>query len=174
MSPPHILGNFRSPPPLPPETIGPPRQLAYYSYFPDPVEYKPQSQEALRIFHRPTTPFPVTTVITKSDFDKMSSRLDSLPFKPIDPIISACKEAGCGADLSNADVITRRGVITEYVYSLASLTCTDLVRSSLSLGIESNYTVSFVGGKLRIFRKTFKSRTEITHRFVPLNNNTAM
>ena len=50
---------------------------------------------------------------------------------------------------------------------LSGFTNLVLTKSSLSLGMEDVYSVSFVGGKLHILRKTFELRREIKHRFVP-------
>ena len=55
-------------------------------------------------------------------FEIMHKYLDSLPQQGLEPIITSCETAGY-ADLSEANIITRRGVLTEYAYPLASPTC---------------------------------------------------
>ena len=121
MSSRYSLGNFGSPLPLE-KDIGLPTQIAYYSYFPDPVDYGYQSRDALRRFQPHKAPFLLTTAIKKPAFDKICTHLDSLPQQGLEPVITSCKQADY-ADLSKADIITRRGVMTEYAYSLASLAC---------------------------------------------------
>ena len=122
MGVPQFLETFRSPLLLFDKDIGCPTQIAYHSYFPDPDDYRYQSRDALRSFQPHKTPFSLTEAIEKPVFDVMHKRFESLPPQGIEPIIASCKKAGY-ADLFKADIITRRGVITEYTYSLALPIC---------------------------------------------------
>ena len=116
----HFLGNFQSPSPL--RTIGSPKQIAYYSCFPGIVnEYKYQSPEALRLYQPPGVPFSFDKAPDKATFLEMCNYVDSLPQPGLDPVIASCRQANRTADLRRADVITRRGVVLQYVRSLVML-----------------------------------------------------
>ena len=167
MDQPHLIGNFASPAPLDKKALGPPSQIAYYSCFPGSTdEYEYQSRSALKFYSPPAAPFSFTKAPDMVAWSKQCNYLDSLPWSELEPIIASCQRAGRTADLREADIITRRGALVKYVYSLASLT-SSLHRSSLAVGKEEEYNVSFVDGKLHIFLKSFVFRTEIGHRFVP-------
>lgn len=124
MSSPHFLGNFKSPVPLLAKAIGPARQIAHYSCFPGATnEYGYQSHEALRLFQPPCVPFSFIKAPDKPTFHKMCDYLDSLPQQGLEPVVTACQRAGCADDLLEAEIITRRGVMSKYVCSLLSPTC---------------------------------------------------
>lgn len=126
MDPLHFLGDFRSPAPLHANAIGCPRQIAYYSYFPEAAveedRYKYNSSGALKRYQPPRVPFSLPDEAGKPAFNKMANRLDSLPQQGLEPVITACNQVGCTADLREANVITRRGVVLGYAHSLALLT----------------------------------------------------
>lgn len=122
MDSPHFLGNFKSPAPLRANAIGAPKQIAHYSCFPGATnEYGYQSREALKLFRPPCVPFSFIKAIDKPTFYKMSDYLDSLPQQGLEPVITSCQQAGSAVDLLEANVITRRGVMSKYVCSLALL-----------------------------------------------------
>ena len=122
MDSPHFLGNFQSPAPLHANAVGPPRQIAHYSCFPGEInEYGYQSSEALKLFQPPRVPFSFIKAIDKQAFREISNHLDSLPRQGLDSVIASCQQAGCTADLLEANVITRRGVMSKYALSLISL-----------------------------------------------------
>ena len=119
----HFLGNFHSPAPV--RTIGPPKQVAHYSCFPGEInEFKYQSREALKVYQPPAVPFSFDRAPDKLTFQGICNYVDSLPSQGLEPVITSCRRAGRAVDLSNADVVTRRGVMVEYVRSPPALTLT--------------------------------------------------
>ena len=84
-------------------------------------EYRYQSREALKLFHPPPVPFSFIKAIDKSTFYDVYGYLDSLPPQGLGPVVTSCQRAGRTADLLNADIITRRGVMTKYAFPLALL-----------------------------------------------------
>ena len=120
MDSPQFLGNFASPAPLDKEALGPPKQIAYYSCFSGPTnEYEYQSREALKLYWPQTVPFSFIQAPDKSTWAEGANYADSLPPSGIEPIITSCERAGCIADLNEADVITKRGVLVKYDYPSA-------------------------------------------------------
>ena len=109
---PHFLGNFKSPSPLHQDTIGPPRQIAYYSCFWGPTnEYEYQSRNALGTYLPPKTPFLFPN--DKESWKKECDYLNSLPPEGIEPVITSCRQAGRTEDLLEADVIAKRGALVK-------------------------------------------------------------
>lgn len=167
MGSPLFLGNFASPAPLQKKAMGPPRQIAYYSCFSGPTnEYEYQSRMALKFYSPPTVPFSFLKAPDKSSWAKECNYLDSLPPQGIEPVITSCQRAGCTLDLIGANIIARRGAIVKYPPLPVFRFRTDPLRLSLALGKQDVYDISFVEGKLCIFRKSFDIRTEIKHKFV--------
>jgi hypothetical protein len=100
---------------LPPNSVGNPTQIAYYSTFPreNDYEYRCQSQDALRLFDPPRDSFSLGKAIDETAFWETASLLDKLPQLGLEPVIDSCKEAGY--DLHDANIITKRGVVFECV-----------------------------------------------------------
>lgn len=127
----HFLEIPKSTNPLLAEHISPPRQIAYYSHFPEATvdDYRYQSSDALKLFNPPSGSFKITGAISKPDFSKMCDRVDpllrqDLLVQRIQPVVTSCERANRYEEIENADIITRRGVMVEYVYSLISPTRT--------------------------------------------------
>ena len=165
MGPPHFLGNFTSPAPLPKRSLGPARQIAYYSCFQGPTnQYEYQSRSALKVYSPPTVPFSFIKAPDKLSWAEECDYLDSLPQQGIEPVIASCERAGCIDDLLEANVITRRGAVVKCVRFWLYLTQANSVQFSLAMGKKEVYNVSFVEGKLHLTRRSFDFRTDIHHR----------
>ena len=109
----HYLGNFQNPSYL--RDIGPPEQIAYYSCFiNDTNHYRFNDHSALRRYkgREIRLPLQLETAADREEFRATSARLDQVPRPSLAPVITACVGSGRVASLYNANIITRRGVLT--------------------------------------------------------------
>jgi len=109
-----LVGLRNNPTPKPLHDTGTPTQIAYYSCLPGAVKpYEYRSCKALRLYKRPDVPikFDKNFLI----FQEMCEPVDSFPRQELRPVMAACKAADRMADLGAANIITRRGVVLEYV-----------------------------------------------------------
>ena len=107
------LGNFKNPSYL--YDIEPPEQIAFYSCFiNDTYHYRFNDHSALRRYRggELRLPLQLETAAGREEFRTTSARLDQVPRPSLAPVITACVGSGRVASLYNADIITRRGVLT--------------------------------------------------------------
>ena len=107
------LGNFQHPSYL--YDIGPPEQIAFYSCFiGDTNDYRLNDHSALRRYKggEIRLPLQLETAADREEFRITSVRLDQVPRPSLAPVIAACVGSGGVTSLQNADIITRRGVLS--------------------------------------------------------------
>ena len=95
--------------------IGPPEQIAFYSCFiNDTNDYRFNDHSALRRYEggEIRLPLQLETVADREEFRATSVRLDKVPRPSLAPVITACAGSRGVASLQNADIITRRGVLS--------------------------------------------------------------
>ena len=107
------LGDFEHPSYL--YDIGPPEQIAFYSCFINDInDYRFNDHSALRKYKGTELrlPLPLETAADKDEFDATSVRLERVPRPSLAPVITACFGSRAIGSVLNADVITRRGVLS--------------------------------------------------------------
>ena len=104
----------------------PPKQIAYYSRFPGETdEYRYQSSQALKPYRPPRqVPFEFSKAPDRKSwvYKEMCKKEDSVSQQGSGSIVTSCERAGRSADLADANVITRKDLILEYVSNLAAVT----------------------------------------------------
>ena len=107
------LGVFQHPSCL--YDVGPPEQVAFYSCFiNDTNDYRFNDHSALRRYKggELRLPLQLETAADRDEFYATSTRLDQVPRPSLAPVITACLGSKGIASVLNADVITRRGVLS--------------------------------------------------------------
>ena len=107
------LGNFQYPSYL--YDIGPPEQIAFYSCFiNDTNDYRFNDHSALRRYKggEIALPMQLEKAADREEFRATSIRVDRVPRPSLAPVISACVGSRGVASVQNADIITRRGVLS--------------------------------------------------------------
>jgi len=95
--------------------VGPPEQIAFYSCFiNDTNDYRFNDHSALRRYKGGDLrlPLQLETAADRDEFYATSTRLDRVPRPSLAPVITACLGSRGTTSVLNADVITRRGVLS--------------------------------------------------------------